>query len=450
MINDLTQGSVSKQLIRFAFPLVCSNFLQTLYGIIDMVIIGQYVGAEGLSGVSIGSDLLMFVTFICMGMTSAGQVMISQFVGAGDRNSLKSTIGTLFSFIALLAVGMTILCVSLTDWLLRIMSTPPEAFTHAHNYTVVCFSGIIFIYGYNTVSAILRGMGDSTRPFIFIAIAAVLNIIFDMLFVVGLGMETAGAALATVLGQGVSFVTSIIYLYIKREAFSFDFKLGSFKMESVKVKQILRLGFPMALQHSAISLSTMFVNSHINAYGVVISAVNGVGSKLRSIMNVISVSFSTAATSMNGQNLGAGRQDRIPRIVHTHLGINVAAATLFSVIFILFPEGMFSIFNSDPEVLAWARSYIGVAVLAYFSMALMSPYNAVINGIGYASLSLVIGLLDGVIARVGLSLLLGDVLGWGVQGYWYGNVLAGFVTVILAAIYFYSGRWKKRKIIINT
>lgn len=449
MINDLTQGHVTKKLLAFSAPFMLSNVLQTVYSLVDMVVVGQYVGSGGLSGVSIGSELLSLFTFIAMGFSTAGQVMIAQFIGRNDRKSISSTIGTMFTFIQIMSIIATVICLPLKDVFLSWLNTPQEALSEARDYVTVCFAGMFFIFGYNTVSAILRGMGDSKRPLLFIAIAAVTNLVLDLLFVAVFDMASFGAALATVIGQALSFVISLVYLYRRRVAFGFDFRLKSFRIDRTKLTPLVKLGLPMALQHAAISISMLFVNSYVNSYGVTASAVTGIGTKLRSLMSIVSQSVSTAGSTMMGQNLGAGEHDRVKKIVHVSHAVCLIAAAALSAVLLLFPEQIFSVFNQDPEVLGMAAQYMPVEAIAFFSFALMCPFNALINGLGYSTLSFVIGLLDGVVARIGISLLLGIVLGWGITGFWYGNAVAGYVTVIIGGIYYYSNRWKTRKLLVD-
>ena len=450
MIQDLTTGSVPKLLIRFATPFALSNLLQTVYSLVDMVVIGQFVGSAGLSAVSIGGEILHFVTFLCMGFSTAGQILISQFVGKGDRTAIAKTIGSMFSFILGMSLVLSVLGVALTDTALGWLNTPAEALTEAHNYTLVCMCGCFFIFGYNIVSSILRGMGDSKRPFIFISAAAIINLILDLVFVAGLGMGSFGAALATVIGQAASFIGSIIYLYVRRDAFGFDFRPASFRIEKDTLMLLLKLGVPMAVQFSAIGVSGLFVNAFINEYGVVASAVNGVGSKLGSIMVIFTNALSAAGSSMIGQNLGAGKPERVQQVVRTTRIITISAAVLLTIPVVLAPETVFGLFNKDPEVLAMSHVYVPYAVLNFFGFALRNPYNALINGLGFATLSLVSGLLDGVVGRIGLSLLFGVVLNGGIQGLWLGCMLAGYVPFVIGFVYYHSGRWKNRKLIINT
>ena len=208
MIRDLTKGPVVAELLRFAFPLFVSNALQAVYNLVDMVIVGNYIGKAGMSAVSIGGDILHLLTFVAMGFSAAGQVVIARAVGAQRHDEIRKTIGTMFSFLLGISLVISLACYLLRFQVLRWLNTPAASEAFAMDYMVTCICGLFFIYGYNIVSAILRGMGDSKRPFVFIAIAAVLNTLLDILFVKYLGMQVFGAALATVIGQGVSFVTA--------------------------------------------------------------------------------------------------------------------------------------------------------------------------------------------------------------------------------------------------
>ena len=446
MARDLTQGGVTGLLLTFAFPLLCSNLLQTVYNMVDMVVIGQFVGKTGLSAVSIGGDVLGFVTFLIMGFSNAGQVIISQYIGAGRQDRVKGTIGTMFTLTFAMAVVLSLVFGLFLNQFLALMNTPEECLQYTWEYSVICIMGMVFIYGYNLVSAILRGMGDSKRPLMFIAVATVVNLVLDLVFVAGAHMGPAGAALATVIGQGVSFLWAIVYLYRRREAFGFDFKPASFRPDPAVLPQLIKLGLPMCLQSAAIHMSMLFVNSYINSYGVVASAVTGIGNKLGSITAVVTNALSTAGSSMVGQNLGARKYHRVPKIIGVSAVLDLAFALVLSALTVFFPRTIFGLFNSDPEVLDMAMTYIPVAVLLYMGFAARSPFFALINGSGNAKLNLTVGLLDGVVCRVGLAMLLGLVMDMGIMGFWLGNAFAGYVPFFIGGVYFLSGTWKRRRI----
>ena len=449
LIGDLTTGPVSKVLVKFAIPMVFANLLQTIYSMVDMVVVGQFVGKTGISAVSIGASILQLITFIAMGFCGAGQVIISQFIGAGDTKSVGRTIGTLFTIILLGSFAFTAACYTGTSAFLGFMNTPAEAFESARAYCRTCFAGLFFIYGYNLISSVLRGMGDSRHPLMFIAIAATINLALDLIFVAALSWGAFGAALATVTAQAVSFISSIVLLYRRREAFHFDFKPASFKVDGFILKRLLKLGIPLCLQNVAISFSMLFVSSFINAYGVVASAVTGIGDKLGVITAVIASSLSGAGSAMIGQCLGAGRTERVSRVISFSLFINLTFAALFTLCTLLIPHRIFGMFTSEPEVLTMAMGYIPCAILNYFGFALRAPVFSLINGVGHPSLNLAVGLLDGVVCRIGLALLLGVAIGIGVKGFWYGNVLAGYVPFFIGGGYYLSGTWKTRKLPIS-
>ena len=450
LVNDLTVGSVPKQLIRFAFPLFLSGLLQTVYNMVDMVIVGQFVGPAGLSAVAIGGDVLMFLTFIAMGISNAGQIIISQLIGAGRHDRVSRIIGTLFTFLLSCSLVMTLLCFVFRGQLMQWVNTPPEAMDYAFDYVITCVSGLFFIYGYNLVSAILRGMGDSRHPFLFIAVAAVLNLVLDLLFVAVFRWGPFGAALATVIGQAVSFVWSILFLYRRRERFGFDFKLKSFRIDGEMLVTLIKLGIPMMLQAAAISFSKLFITSWVNVYGVTASAVSGIGNKLEAVMNVLAASVSTAGGSMIAQCIGAEKYNRVPKIIGTSLLVDSAVVLAMSLGTVLFPSAVFGLFTGDPAVLELAMTYIPVALLMFASCALRPPMISLINGSGNYKLNLAIALLDGIFIRIGLSLVLGIPCGMGVYGFWYGNAISSFVPFFLGGVYYLTGRWKNRRYILKT
>ncbi len=449
MINDLTEGNLTRQLIVFSIPFMLSNLLQSLYSIIDMVIVGQFVGSVGLSSVSVGGQIISFFTWLGIGYATAGQVMIGQYVGTHDLKGVERTIGTLFTLMLSAAVVLGAIGIALADPVLRVMNTPDEAFAGARSYMCTCCAGMIFTFGYNIVSSILRGMGESTRPFIFIAIAAVTNLVLDLLFVAVFHWSVFGAALATIIGQAVSFIISIIYLYIRREQFGFDFRPASFRPHGPTAANLTRLGAPMALQSAAISLSCMFTSACVNAYGVAASAITGVGTKLMDLSNVVTRAISNAGATVVAQNMGAKKYDRVKKYVRVSFVLCVVTMGAFGLVCGLFPEWVIGLFDSDPATLALAPRYMVTLLVGFGANALMTPYYAVINGIGCASLSFVIGILDGVVGRIGIALLLGRALGMGLDGYWYGQQLAGYVTAICSAAYYYTGRWKTHELLIN-
>ena len=444
IINDLTVGSVPKTLLTFSVPLFLSGLLQMVYNLVDMLVVERFVGTNGLSAVSIGGEVLQLITFVAMGFSNAGQILISRCVGEGNHEKVGHMVGTLFTL--LIGLALIIMCAFLAsyrfiiDWL----NTPAEIWEFTRQYSIVCVYGTVFIYGYNMVSAVLRGMGDSKHPFQFIAIATVINITLDLLFVGALGMGPIGAALATVIGQGVAFLFALRLLYKNREQVHFDFRPHSFRLHAEAIGPLLRLGVPMVIQSAAVTFSMLFVNSYINAYGVVAVAVTGISRKLETMLGVVSQAISSAGGAMVAQALGANKTSRVPKIVLHALWIVAIPASVFALLTALRPEWVFGLFSHDPEVLAMAITYIPVAMVQYTGATLRPASFALINGSGNSRLNLAVALLDGVASRIGLSLLLGVTWGMGIRGFWYGNAVSGCVPFLIGSIYLISGLWKKR------
>ena len=448
LIRDLTQGSPMKQLLSFSFPFVLANLLQQAYNMADMVIVGQFVGSAGLSAASAGGELAMMFLFFALGFSSAGQIIISQHIGAGERDRLNSTIGTLLSFLFFLGAVFTVFSLLACDWLIGVIRVPPEAVRHAHDYCFVYFIGMIPVFGYNVVSAILRGLGDSKHPFIFVAIAAVTNIILDLIFVGPLGMACFGAALATVLSQTLSFVVALVFLYRNRARMGFDFRLESFRPDKKELSAIVRLGMPLSIQGAAVSVSMLVIQRYINSYGVVASAATAVGNKLTLVATICTTAMMSAGNSIIAQSFAARKLERVSATTGCILVINMAFCTLLTLIFAVFPEQIFALFDREPEVLALSHPYVPICALNMLGIATRATAMAFINGIGFSRLSFIAGFIDGIVARIGLSLLFGIVLGMGVRGFWLGSALAGLVIGLIGAIYYASGKWKTRKTLV--
>ena len=442
MIRDLTQGNVVKQLLSFAAPLFAANALQAIYNLVDMIVVGQTIGGAGMSAVSIGGDILHLLTFLAMGFSSAGQVIIAQYVGAGEKHAVKKLIGTMFTFLLGLSLIMTVVCFILRTSILELLKTPEESFRYTMDYMVTCIIGLFFIYGYNIVSAILRGMGDSKRPFLFIAIAAVLNIILDIVFVAVIGLEAFGAALATVIGQAVSFIISMLYLYRRSESFGFDFRLESFRIDGLILRRLLALGIPMAMQNAAINISKIMLTRWINAEGVIYSALTGIYNKVGMMMGVVSSSFTTAGSSMVGQNIGAAKYERVTKILLTVGAIGFFFAVSISYVILIYPVALCEMFTRDEAVLAQSTLIILPIVLNIFGASTRSLAFALINGSGNSKLNLLIAILDGMLSRIGLAYMLGFILHMGCRGFWLGDALAGFMPFIIGMVFYISGKWK--------
>ena len=442
IIRDLTVGSVPRTLLSFALPLFLSGLLQMVYNMVDMIVVGRFVGTQGLSAVAIGGEVLQLITFVAMGFSNAGQILISRYVGENRTDLVGEMVGTLFTLLESLAVVIMVVFLFTYQDIMRWLNTPDEIWEFTRQYSITCVYGVVFIYGYNLVSAILRGMGDSKHPFLFIAIASVINVVLDILLVGPMNMGPLGAALATVIGQAASFFFALRLLYKNRKQIHFDFHPSHFRISKHVIRPLMSLGIPMVIQSAAITFSMLFVNAYINAYGTVAVAVTGVARKLESMISVVSQAISSSGGAMVSQALGAGKTKRVPKIVYHALWIVAIPAAVFALVTALKPEWLFGLFSDDPAVLEMALTYIPVAMVQYLGCTLRPASFALINGSGNSRMNLAVALLDGFVCRIGLSLLLGVTLGWGIRGFWYGNALSGLVPFLIGFSFLLSGRWK--------
>ncbi len=445
--KDFTKGPIMRQMFFFMLPFMLSNAMQVLYSTIDMIIVGEYVGTAGISAVGQSSQIVNFATMVCLGFSNAGQVLLAQALGAGKKKETNSIIGTLFSLVVALAAVLSVVILLFRSVILNIMNMPKESYDMAMQYMVICAAGLVFTAGYNMVSAVLRGMGDSKRPFLFIAIASVVNLLLDYLFTGLWGWGVAGAAYATIIGQAVSFLFSLYYLYKRKESFGFDFKMKSYKINRQYAKMMTAIGTPMAIQSGCINISMLFVNSMINGIGVVASATFSAGIKIDDIINKISQGIHHAAMPMVSQNIGAGKPERAKRVVYSAWIFSWVWTVVFIALYIFFGKQMFMLFSDDPAVHEMSAEFVKAIIWMFPALAMMRGTGALIQGIGNAKLSMVLALLDGVVLRIGLSWLFGIYLGWGFFGFVLGYGLAAYGYAIPGVIYFLSGIWRRHRVL---
>lgn len=443
-VQDFTTGNISKQLIIFASPLFLSNLLQVVYNMVDMVVVGNVLGKTGLSAVAIGGDISNFMTFVAMGYANAGQVLIAKLIGSKQNDKIAKFVGTMTTFLLGCALCISVIAIILQNQILQWMKTPAESYLGASQYSLICMIGLVFIYGYNIVSAILRGMGDSKHPFIFIGVAAIMNLILDIVFVSILDFGPGGAALATVISQATSFIACTVFLYKNKRSFYLNVKKEDFlHLDKEMLSSLIKLGTPMAIKSASIQVSKLFVNSWINSYGVAVSAFAGIANKIASISNLISNAMNTAGSTMVGQNIAGKKYDRVKEILFVLAKITLSVSTVISIGFVFFSDTIFSIFTTDPDVLAIGSKYVPIAILLLFGSALRAVMNALINGSGNYKINFATAILDGVVMRIGLAVLFGLVLNYQHYGFWLGDALAGFTPFFIGIFFYYKGNWKK-------
>lgn len=445
--RDLTTGSVLNNLLVFVGPIILTNLIQQVYSMVDLMVIGRYVGNVGTVGVSTGGEIADFLTPVATSFATAGQIYIAQLAGAKRMDEQKKAIGSFITLMMLMSVFFTVLTIGLCSPILRLLNCPEDAMDSARGYMIITGIGIPFIFGYNAVCGVLRGMGESKRPMIFIIIAAVVNVFLDLLLVAVIPLEAAGTAIATSISQLASFIAAFVYMYKNRDAFGFEFRLSYFRLEKESTAIILKLGVPQAVRSILVRLSMLWVNASVNGYGMVESGTNSVGNKLQKFLEIFSSSMSQAAGAMIGQNLGAKKPDRAKKVVYCALVSCLVVAGAISLLVFLFPDALFGIFTKDADVLAMGVTYLHIMIIHFFASAITSSFQSMVIGSGNASLNFAIGILDGVICKIGLSILFSAVFGMGVYAYFWGTALSRIIPGLVCIAYFAGGKWKNARLL---
>ena len=440
--KDMSTGREAKNLIVFAIPLFLSYFLQALYGSVDTIIVGQFARLGDVAGVTQGSQVTHILTQGISGLSTGAVVLISRYLGAKRDKDLKETVHTLFSLFVFGALACSVLMITLANPLIRLIRLDRNAVVPMLSYLRICGAGILFVFLYNCISAVLQALGDSRHPLFFVGIACGLNIILDLLFVACLDMGAAGAALATVLAQAVSVVLSIGFL--RRQNFLFDFRLKSLVVSGDKLKLLLQLGIPYALQRTIVAGSFLAISGLSNSFGLAAGSASGVVSKINNFATMPFTAMATAITTMAGQNIGANRLDRSKK----SLGIGAAISfgiglCLFSLVQ-LFPEVCLRLFSPDAAMLA-----VGVSFLRFYSLEyLLMPFTFSINGFlsatGHTWMPLVNGLFASLLLKVPLALLFANLIGF--SGIALGSSLAVLGAVFSCFFFYFSGSWEREVI----
>lgn len=443
---DLTNGSVPKQLLKFAFPIFIANLLQSCYSMVDMVVVGQFVGKAGLAAVSNAAMIGFIIQSVCTGVTMGGTVLIAQYKGAHDAQGQRQAIGTLFSVSTIAAALVTLISLLSYRAVFQWMRVPAGAMQLAEDYMQVICWGTLFVFGYNAVCSIMRGLGDSQSPLLFVAIATGINIALDLLLVGPLRMGTRGAALATIVSQGASFVISLFYL--KKRAILSDFTAQDLWIRGPICRMLLKIGLPSAVQTAVLNLSYLLVTGMLNEYGVAVAAASGIGLKVNTFAAMPCWAVGQAVTTMAGQNMGACQTSRAAKTAKTGLWISLGASFITMLLVQAFVGPIIELFNSDPEVVQEGIQYLRICCsLNSLLYAAMYTFDSFATGVGDSLFAMCNALLHSVVMRLLLSWLLGSVLGYGFIGIYWGEMLSPILSFFAGLSYFAGGRWQRHNLL---
>lgn len=396
--QNLTSGGIFQTLVLFALPYLLSCFMQTFYGMADLYVVGRYNGAETITAVSIGSQVMHMITVILIGLAMGATVKIGRAVGGGDDHTASKAVANtayLFGGIAIVLTGILLLS---TKAITSVMLTPEEAVTETVVYLTICFAGIPFITAYNIISSIFRGAGDSRRPMYFVAIACVLNIALDFLFIGGMQLGAAGAALGTVISQAVSSICALIVML--RHDFGFKIRKETSKPNLMILKEILRVGVPVALQDGFIQISFIVITIIANSRGLICSSSVGIVEKIIGFLFLVPSAMLSAISAITAQNIGAGKPERAKKTLRYGLMISLSFGVVFCLYCQFLPQTLVALFTKDTAIIASGNQYLRSYVLDCIFAGIHFCFSGYFCGMGHASISFVHNIISIILIRI--------------------------------------------------
>ena len=442
-MKDLTTGNEGRLILNFATPMLIGNIFQQTYNIVNAIIVGKFLGKEALAAVGASFPIIYAVIALVIGIGSGASVVVSQYFGAKDYVNVKKASDTINIFLMVSGILVGIIGLLFSRSLLQNVQLPAELMPQAQLYLSIYLGGMVVFFGYNGIASILRGLGDSKTPLYFLVIATIFNIAFDLLFVVIFKWGVAGAAIATILAQGGAFVTAVFYLNRTHKLLNYSLSKINFSWHIFK--QSLRIGLPSGIQQSFVALGIMALNSIVNTFGTNVIAAYSAAGRIDSIAAVPAMNFSAALSSFVGQNIGAGKFDRIKKGLTSTLFMSSAVCIVITALIIVFSTPLMRLFTTDETVIAVGREYLIIISAFYIFFSTMFVFHGVLRGAGASIAPMVISIFSLWLFRIPAAIYLSSI--FGEKGIWW-SIPIGWGLGMAGSIWYYrTGRWKKKGII---
>ncbi len=441
--NQFTQGKILLPLLKFMFPVLLAQLLQSMYGAVDLLVVGQFADASGVAAVSTGSTIMQTVTLIISGLTMGATILIGRKIGEQAYDQIGRIIGAAVAMFTVLALVLTAVSLLLADQFTAWMKVPQQAVSQCVDYVTICSLGTIFIVFYNVISGIFRGIGNSKLPLIFVFIACVVNIVGDVVLVAGFHLGAAGAAAATIAAQAVSVVLSLVI--IQRTKLPFTFKIRDIGFHMAQIKTILLLGYPIAMQDALTTFSFLVVNAVVNSMGVVASAGYGVAMKLTNFILLIPSSYMSSMSAFVAQNIGANLKNRAKKAmlygIETALGVGV-----FMFLLGYFGGTLLSnIFTKDPQVIAASADYLKGFSFDCLMTSVLFCMMGYFNGCGKTMFVMLQGLAGAFCIRIPVTLFVASRPGATLFQIGLATPLASLFSILLCIGYYRLSKWNREE-----
>ena len=419
----MTDGKPWKHILRFAVPVLLGALLQQLYNTVDTIIVGNFAGEKSLSAVGTTGTLIYFLLTLAFGFSAGNGVLVAQHFGAKEERKVKTVSANGIIFLMILGLFVTIIGVTgARPAFVHFVKVPTEILDSSLLYFRIFCVGLIFQYGYNSFSSILRAVGDSSSTLFFLLISSVLNIFLDLFFVAVLKMDVAGAAIATVISQAVSFFAALIYMYKKYHLFRF--KKEDFKIDTDAIIKTIKIGFPISFQQIVVSLGLTTIQRAVNSFGQVMTASFTVGQRIEMYINIPCTSLQTTLATFAGQNFGAGRMDRVKKGTHQTLLISVGFTLIISAIIWIFTNQIISLFGISAQAAIYCNSHLKTIALINIILSAYIPLFGLYQGMGHTKFLMLVSLCA-LGTRILVTYLFKDTAFFGYSIIWW-NGLFGF------------------------
>nr|WP_196783052.1 MATE family efflux transporter [Clostridioides difficile] len=424
-------------------PMLIGSLFQQLYNTADSIIVGRFIGKEAMAAVSGANPIMFLLVAALMGVSLGFSILVSQFYGSGDLKKVKATIDTTYILLFIGSILISILGIVFGGPMLKLMNTPESVFAQSKLYLTIIFSGILFSAGYNSVSAILRGLGDSVTPLYFLIIATILNIVLDLTFIVVLRMGVEGVALATIMAQAVSFIISIIYLNKKHEVLKF--KIKGIVYDNKIFKDGLRLGLPSGVQQMLFSIGNMALQFLVNSYGTSAMAAFGAGLRIENFISLPIMNLGSAVSTFVAQNIGAGENERVKKGIRESIKMTLVLAVTVIALILLFRENLIALFNTDKDVIKIGSSYLFIIGPFFLFIGTSFVLSSAMKGAGDSMFALISSIVSLWLGRLPASYMLSKF--FGTDGIWMGIPFGWTLGLIVTVIYYKKGYWKTKAIV---
>ncbi len=442
-MRDLTTGKEATVIFRFALPMVFGNLLQQMYQVVDSIIVGNFLGKEALAAQ--GASFPIFYTLIAfvIGIGSGATVVISQYFGAKDFKKVKKAIDTIFIFLFFMSIILTTIGIMFSEEIFTLLKVEDVVKPLAISYFNIYMTGLVMFFGFNGTASVLRGLGDSITPLWFLLISTVINIVLDILFVVVFHWGIEGAAIATVIAQGVAFISGAVYLSYKHQIISFKILSLQFS-RSIFIKS-LRIGLPTGFQQTFVALGLLAMVRIVNNFDTNVLAAFTIASRIDALAAMPALNLASALSAFVGQNMGAGRIDRIRKGFISTLLMSFALSIIVIIGVYLWSEQIIGIFNKDPMVIEYGTNYLRIVSSFYIIFSSMFVIHGTLRGAGDTLIPMFISLFSLWIVRIPLAVSLSK--HFGVNGIWWAIPIGWSMGLLGSYLYYLTGRWKTKGVV---